>query len=140
MKFLSEKAGLAGHFTNYSLQATATTRLFEAGIDEQLIMLQTGHLTTAGKCHYKRVSEKMKSLTSDELNGAKRPKSEEIHVPLVKSEDAQYMEEDKGTTAMLKHGDSKVGTMLDAMHKKKDIAAVSLNFIGASPFTINLHF
>ena len=34
VKVLSEKGGLAEHFTNHSLQANSTTRLFEAGVDE----------------------------------------------------------------------------------------------------------
>ena len=70
VKVLSDRGGLAGHFTNYSLRATAATRLFEAGVDEQLIMLRTGHSTTSGIRHYKRAGEKMKTLTSDVLNGA----------------------------------------------------------------------
>ena len=31
-------AGISGYFTNHSLRASAATRLFEGGVDEQLIM------------------------------------------------------------------------------------------------------
>ena len=35
---LFKEAGLSGYYTNHSLRATAATRLFEAGVDEQLLM------------------------------------------------------------------------------------------------------
>lgn len=34
---LCDRAGFKGHYTNHSLRATAATRLYEAGIAEQLI-------------------------------------------------------------------------------------------------------
>lgn len=71
VKRICQKAGLQGYFTNHSLRSTAATRLFEAGVDEQLIMLRTGHSTTAGVRSYKRVGETLKSVTSDVLNGKK---------------------------------------------------------------------
>ena len=52
VKRIFEKAGIEGHFTNHSLRASAATRLFEAGIDEQLIMQRTGHSTTSGVRSY----------------------------------------------------------------------------------------
>ena len=48
VKRMCEKAGVNGYYTNHSLRATAATRLFEAGVDEQLIMLRTGHSTSSG--------------------------------------------------------------------------------------------
>ena len=72
VKRLCASAGLQGHFTNHSLRATAATRLFEAGVDEQLIMQRTGHSTTAGICSYKQVGEKLHSITSDVLNCNKK--------------------------------------------------------------------
>ena len=38
-----KQAGVSGFFTNHSLRATSVTRLFDAGLDEQLIMARTGH-------------------------------------------------------------------------------------------------
>ena len=49
-----------GFFTNYSLCTTAATRLFEARLDEQLIMLRTGHRSTAGVRSYKRTTSMLK--------------------------------------------------------------------------------
>ena len=54
---LCKKAGIQGHKTNHSLRATCATRLFEQGVDEQLIMNRTGHRTTTGVRNYKRISE-----------------------------------------------------------------------------------
>ena len=39
---LCKKAGLSGYFTNHSLRATAASRLYQNGIEEQLIQEQTG--------------------------------------------------------------------------------------------------
>ena len=46
-----------GFHTNYSLQATAATRLFQASVDEQLIMERTGHRTLERVQGYKRTSD-----------------------------------------------------------------------------------
>ena len=50
-----EEAGISGHFTNHSLRATVATRMFDAGIDKQLIMHRTGHSSAVGVRNYKRV-------------------------------------------------------------------------------------
>jgi len=56
-------AGFVGFFSNHSLRATAATRLFDAGVDEQLIKLKTGHSSDAVR-NYKRVSDsKLQSVT-----------------------------------------------------------------------------
>ena len=62
---LMKKAGFKGYFTNHSLRAT---RLFNAGIDEQLIMSRTGHSSTEGVRAYKRSTMQLCELTSDVLN------------------------------------------------------------------------
>ena len=58
------QASLDGYFTN---QSTVATRLLKGGIDEQLIMLWTGHSTVSGVRSYKCVGEKLKLVTSDVL-------------------------------------------------------------------------
>ena len=40
---LFKDAEIQGHYTNHSLRATSATRLFNAGVDEQLIMSRTSH-------------------------------------------------------------------------------------------------
>lgn len=57
-------AGISGHRTNHSLRATAATRLFHKGIDEQLIMHVTGHRNTTDVRSYKHISEEQKQHLS----------------------------------------------------------------------------
>lgn len=46
---MCKEAGLEGFFTNHSWRATAATRMYQSGVDEQLIMERTGHTSVAGK-------------------------------------------------------------------------------------------
>ena len=62
---LCAAAGIEGFFTNHSLRAT---RLYDAGIDEQLIILRTGHRSTAGARSYKRTTDTLKEKASHILN------------------------------------------------------------------------
>ena len=103
-----------GHFTNHSLRATAATRLFEVGIDEQLIMHRTGHSTTSGVRTYKRASENFKAITSSVLNSSKKVKQD---IPL----------KGPGDRAPVADSDSK---------ENKPV----LNFGGATNFTVNFNF
>ena len=65
---LMKDAGFPGHFTNHSLRVSCVTRLYDAQVDEQLIMSRTSHSSTDGVRAYKRSSEKLKELTSNILN------------------------------------------------------------------------
>ena len=53
---LCKTAGIPRFKTNHSLRVTTATRLFQSGIDEQLIMDRTGHRSIDGIRRYKRVS------------------------------------------------------------------------------------
>ncbi|CAG2221020.1 unnamed protein product [Mytilus edulis] len=53
------EAGLGGFRSNHSLRATAATRLYECGVDEQIISEVTGHRSDAVR-EYKRTSETMR--------------------------------------------------------------------------------
>ncbi len=53
---MMKEAGIEGHFTNHSLHATTATRMYEKGIDEQLIKEVTGHKSDAVRI-YKHTSE-----------------------------------------------------------------------------------
>ena len=57
MKTICSNAGIMGNKTNHSLKATCATRLFHAGIDEQVIMAKTGHRSIKGVRAYKRMNE-----------------------------------------------------------------------------------
>lgn len=68
MRRLCSQAGVSGYITNHSLRVTAATRLFQKGVDEQLIMARTGHRSTDGIRTYKRVSADQQKALSDILN------------------------------------------------------------------------
>ena len=55
---LVKQAGKEGHFTNHSLRVTAATRMFEGGIEEQLVKEKTGHRSDAIRA-YKRTSDSL---------------------------------------------------------------------------------
>ena len=65
---LFKTAGVEGYKTNHSLRATATSRLYQAGVDEQLVMERTGHRSVEGVRSYKRTGEKQRKVLSDILN------------------------------------------------------------------------
>ena len=68
MAQLCSAASIKGYRTNHSLRATAATRLYNAGVDEQMIMETTGHRSLEGVRSYKRTSECQKKSVSDILN------------------------------------------------------------------------
>ncbi len=53
---LMSRAGILGHFTNHSLHVTVATRMFNAGIEEQVIKERMGHKSDAVWA-YKRTSD-----------------------------------------------------------------------------------
>ncbi|KAK3084649.1 hypothetical protein FSP39_016881 [Pinctada imbricata] len=53
---LCDLCGFEGFYSNHSLRATAATRLYSAGVDEQLISEKTGHRSLALR-GYKRTSD-----------------------------------------------------------------------------------
>ena len=61
-------AGISGYKTNHSLRATTATRLYQAGVDEQLIMERTGHRSIDGVRSYKRTSNDQREVLSDIVN------------------------------------------------------------------------
>ena len=71
---MCKSAGIEGYKTNHSMRATAATRLYSSGMDEQLVMQRTGHRSTEGIRSYKRTSSEQQEAISDILNNvAKKP-------------------------------------------------------------------
>ncbi|KAK6184208.1 hypothetical protein SNE40_006721 [Patella caerulea] len=78
VKRLCQSAGIIGYFTNHSLRATSATRLYQAGVDEQLITEKTGHRSNAVRA-YKRTSDAQQASVSSVLHsGSKKHKLEEL--------------------------------------------------------------
>ena len=71
---LCKTACIQGFHTNHSLRVTATTRLYQSGVDEQLVMERTGHRSLDGVRSYKRTSDCQREALSNILNGAKKPR------------------------------------------------------------------
>ena len=69
---MCREAGILGYKTNHSLRATAATRLYASGIDEQLVMERTGHRSIEGIRNYKRTSSEQQQNVSDILSNCKR--------------------------------------------------------------------
>jgi integrase len=69
MKLLCESAGIEGAKRNHSLRATCATRLYQAGVDEQLIMERTGHRSVDGVRQYKRTSNMQLQNCSAVIDG-----------------------------------------------------------------------
>ena len=65
---LCKQAGITGYKTNHSLRVTSATRLFQSGVDEQLIMSHTGHRSVDGVRSYKRISDEQKKAVSGILS------------------------------------------------------------------------
>ena len=65
---LCSSAGIQGYKTNHSLRATATSRLYQSGVEEQQVMERTGHRSVEGVRSYKRTSDQQRQALSDILN------------------------------------------------------------------------
>ena len=69
---LCKAAGITGFKTNHSLRATAATRLYQSGVDEQVVVERTGHRSVEGVRSYKRTSDQQSEALSDILNCSKK--------------------------------------------------------------------
>ena len=76
---LCSAARIQGFCTDHSLHATAATRLYQAGVVEQLMMETTGHRSLEGVHCYKQTSEDQKEVLSDILNT--HPSAHILHSP-----------------------------------------------------------
>ena len=72
MTRLCKAAGIKGFKTNHSLRETTATRLYNSGVDEQLVMERTGHRSIKG---VRNTSDQQRQTLSDILN-CKQPRLE----------------------------------------------------------------
>ena len=78
---MCREAGIAGHFTSHSAEASCATQLFDARLDEQLIQERTGHRSESSVRRYKMTTAALTEHVSIVLDGVpaagpslKRPK------------------------------------------------------------------
>ena len=63
------KQAVAGFKMNHLLRVTSAMRLFQSGVDKQLIIMShTGHRSVDGVRSYKRISEEQKKKVSGILS------------------------------------------------------------------------
>ena len=91
---ICQSAGIAGYKTNHSLRATSATRLYQSGVDEQLVMERTGHRSLDGVRSYKRTSDSQREALSDILNrqGATSTSTHKSAVTLQSSQHSQLLQ------------------------------------------------
>ena len=70
MSSICSAAGISGYKTNHSLRATSASRLYQTGIDEQLIMERTGHRSIEGVRSYKITNVDQEKAVSNILQQA----------------------------------------------------------------------
>ena len=85
VKRLCSNAGITGHKSNHSLRATAATRLFHHGVDEQMIMKVTGHRSLDGVRSYKRPSLEQFKHVSEVLHGGETEAESKGVTPVTKT-------------------------------------------------------
>ncbi|XP_071125661.1 uncharacterized protein KIAA1958-like [Mytilus edulis] len=68
MKTICQKGELKGNFSNHSGKRTLATRLYQAGVSEQMIMDRTGHRSKKAVRTYKRPADSMLKDVSNILN------------------------------------------------------------------------
>ena len=134
---LFKAVGLEGNYTNHSLRATSATRLFDAGVDEQLIMSRTGHSSTAGVRSYKRVTERLQEMTSNVLNSgaggvAKKRKTEE------ESSSGELFPEPKACASTFTNIENPCNELL--FSSMKGNCQPNISFTGGTNFTVNFNF
>ncbi len=66
MSNLAKEAGLVGHYSNYSLRASAATRMYQSGVEEQVIKEITGYKSDSVSL-YKRTSEELLRHASETI-------------------------------------------------------------------------
>jgi len=131
VKCLCQKAGIGGYKTNHSLRVTVATRLFQNGMDEQLIMERTGHRSTDGIQAYKRSCNEQQALVSRVLNREKR------NPPTNATADCVWEEKENKP---LNAAESECEGKPSQLPKMKEDLIPSLSFSGCSGVTINYNF
>ena len=78
IKTICKDAGISGNFTNQSGKRTCATTLYQAGVDEQSIMMRTGHRSVQGVRKYKWPSNNQLKEVSNILDPPKSSKLEDV--------------------------------------------------------------
>ena len=140
---LCKDGGIPGYKTNHSLRVTTATRLFQSGIEEQLIMDHTGHRSIDGVRKYKRISTEQKLTTSAVLNSATN--GEEISAPLTKKhktlDDPSSISTAKKSniSGILSNAQVSFGNSQDSGPNNTSVNVPNITFNSCSKVTVNYY-
>ena len=131
---LCKEAGIPGFRTNHSLRATAATRLYNAGVEEQQVMEITGHRSLEGVRSYKHTSVEQKEALSDILNchnkksdGHSPSKSAHLPLPPPESSTQNSLTLSSSVPPVLSHTQSLAMTASPSMFNFQS-CSVTINF------------
>ena len=126
--------GINGYKTNHSLRVTTATRLFQRGVDEQLIMSRTGHRSIEGVRTYKRVSEEqtkgLSYVLNDATNGAPATKKCKSVVPALQP---------TCTTSIANTNHSSADSDISQASVTNSLIPSTFHFSGCSHITFNIN-
>ena len=88
---ICKQAGILGFKTNHSLRVTSATRLFQSGVDEQLIMSNTGHRSIDGVRSYKRIGEEAFPMFLIQLQMVNQPTLMRTLQPIQRNLDSRLL-------------------------------------------------
>ena len=136
---LCKQAVIAGYKTNHSLRVTSATRLFQSGVDKQLIMSHTGHRSIDGIRSYKRISEEQKRAISGILSSTctkintKPAQSDHPESPERMKLDVEQENNDQAVSV------TNTNMTLTNLRSSYASCTPSFNFTSCSSVTINYH-
>jgi hypothetical protein len=140
---LCKAGGITGYKTNHSLRVTAATRLFQSGVDEQLIMDRTGHRSLDGVRRYKRISDEQRQTTSDILNAATNGDCS-APCPLSKKPRVNENESSSSFTSItiscISNSQVAISNNFNMPKSNKDYSFPQIIFNGCSSITVNYNY
>jgi len=133
-----KESNIKGYFTNHSLKASATTRMYDTQLDEATIMSRTGHRSVDGIRTYKRTTAVLQELSSAILNGttSRNTKEESTVMEVKDTEEALIDAKEEKTTAEVKDKNS---TREAKEETRRYTNYPQMDFGNASNFTINFN-
>ena len=140
---LCQAAGISGFKTNHSLRATAATRLYQHGVDEQLVMERTGHRSLEGVRNYKRTSNEQREALSDILNN-KVPRIDNTLTVAKVQNQLQVQDEESSSTSLGREKQltsSQITTTSNTNNiQTKNSLPGSFIFNSCPSVTLNIHY
>ena len=130
---ICKAAGIVGYKTNHSLRVTTATRLFQKGVEEQLIMARTGHRSLEGVRTYKRIGDEQREMMSNVLNEATNGERE---TPAKRMKVAQPSSDSPLTHSISNTSNTISSVQTNSLSSQASFIS-SIHFTGCSGVTVN---